>query len=101
MTEKQFAELAILWETTAPADDDDAPDWDMLAAFEGCMDHCGFDISVLTREEQDELADAARTPEGPGPWANLRAANKLREMAKRDGWIVYAENALNDPTLNN
>ena len=102
MNPVEYAKFVELWNNTTPAPDDGSvPDWDMQAAFDGCLNLCGFDISVLSREEQDELADAANNPDGPGPHAEALAARHLRKMAHRDGWISDTENYLNDPEYNN
>jgi hypothetical protein len=56
-------------------------------AFDGCLDHAGFDISVCPKDEQDQIILAAldAQPEGPEA-AKLAAAEKLASIAVAGGW---------------
>ena len=77
------------WEELHPA---------IRCAFDGCFDHLGYDISVISKEDQDRLFTATldALPQGEEA-AKKAAAALLVEMATDEGWAdcldTYEHNA--------
>jgi len=92
MTEAQWAELKVLWDSTPPAPPDDAEVYSWLPplvrlAFLGCEEIEWYCIDFLPQETLNRIyvATLDAMPQGDDA-AKQAAADMLRSIAVAEGW---------------